>query len=123
MISKFKSLLLCLLLAFIFSLLSPGASSADPVTETIYQTDYFVILDKQVCTLSFIPGPFGGGFTGAAALNFLNETYLYEFTEIQPGLIRIYGLCDFFYSGDELVWIAEGFFVLRAAAPETIQME
>ena len=99
---------------------------ADPVTEQLFQSPYVVALGEETYQLSFMQGPFGPGYGGLTVLSGPNVDTGYSFMEERrgSGLIRVYGLGDFYFAGDELVWIESTFLTLKAQSElEMIQIE
>jgi hypothetical protein len=104
------SMLLCLALSVCLGL----PATAAPVTEQLLQQPYTVTLGEEIYLLSFSQGPFGPGINGTAELTGGGQTLSFPYRAYESGLITIEGLCDFYFAGEEIVWVMPAFLVLMA---------
>lgn len=122
--TNMKKLFLLSLIVLVIVTFWLSPAMADPVTSQLLKQPYAVTLAGETYQMSFRQGPFGPGYNGVAVLSGRGTSYSYQFRGFDSGLIQVEGLCDFYFAGDELVWIESTFFKLRAQTePETINIE
>lgn len=108
-----KIFLFFMILMIIVSIWAPPLM-ADPATDQLCKQPYEFRLGGETYTLSFTQGPFGPGPCGNAVLSGKGIFLTYPFYGDESGLVRVEGLCDFYFAGDELVYIESIFLVLKA---------
>jgi len=87
---------------------------AEPVTEQLLAQPYKTTINDETFQMNFTQGPFGPGIQGTAALTGADASITYPFTGYDSGIVEVQGLGNFYFAGNEIVWIESTFLSLKA---------
>jgi hypothetical protein len=109
---KEMNVVLFLLLIVLAVWISPAP--AEPVTEQLLAQPYKTTINDETFQMTFTQGPLGPGIMGNAVLTGAGASSTYPFTGYESGIVEVLGLGNFYFAGNEIVWIESTFLSLKA---------
>jgi hypothetical protein len=110
-VKKMNAVLLLLLIVLAVWI---APAPAEPVTEQLLAQPYKTTINNETYQMTFYQAPVGPGIAGTAALTGAGASSTYPFMGYNSGIVEVQGLGNFFYAGNEIVWIESTFLSLKA---------